>query len=215
MWCELKKHDLPAMMWYWGDWFKASDVQALPRDVRCTWFEMIGRMHESKEYGYLLLNGKAPTDEMLAQMLGYGSNTDLLNQHLNLMDNYGVYSRREQDGAIYCRRMLHDAKVREERRKSGRKGGNPKLLDNRSVKQKDNQKVNQIPEDESESENESVNGIEIHLRVREERDSMKAAGLCGKLDYDKEHDEWLICRQNASHAGACDWETVEPNGGTE
>lgn len=148
IWWLMKKHDLPAMMWYWGDWFKALDVQSLPREIRCTWFEMIGKMHESSEYGILLVNGKPPEKEMLARMLGFGENIDLLNHHLNLLDNYGVYSKRESDGAIYCRRMVHDADVREKRRKAGQKGGNPLLLDNHLVKQQDNQ----IPENENETE---------------------------------------------------------------
>lgn len=87
---------------------------------------MLCIMHESDQRGVLLLNGKPIPDEALARMLNLDNQT--LNQTLNLILNYGVASRRESDGAIYCRRMVRDQKLIEIRREAGKMGGNPVLL---------------------------------------------------------------------------------------
>jgi hypothetical protein len=143
-----KKNDLPSMPLYWGDIFKAPDIMALPKDIRDTWFLMLGRMWESKERGVLLLNGKIPTDTQLASLLLFGLDNQTCNLHvLHLLDS-GVYSKRE-DGAIFCRRMVRDEEIRKIRQKCGSLGGNPELVYPKT-KNKDNQTPNQIPEDENE-----------------------------------------------------------------
>ena len=48
-----KKHDLPAMPFYFGDWFKCPEVRAMNLETRMIWFEMLGLMWESTERGYL------------------------------------------------------------------------------------------------------------------------------------------------------------------
>lgn len=115
-----KKHDLPAMPWYWGDWFKCPEVRACSPEARCLWFEMIGLMWESTERGYLTLNGKPMDEETLARCLGFASL--LLHHLLQQLEAFGVFSRRE-DGAIFCRRIVHDAEIAQKRALSGKLGG--------------------------------------------------------------------------------------------
>jgi len=94
---------------------------------------MLCLMHESDERGVLLLAGNPMPVEALARIL----NLDeiLLNQILSTLIAYGVASRREEDGAIYNRRMVRDEKLIQIRRDAGKRGGNPVLLN-----QKDKQK---------------------------------------------------------------------------
>lgn len=141
----LKKHDLPAMPWYWGDWFKAPDVQSLPRDTKCVWFEMLGLMWESNERGYLTINYKPMTDFAKANALGFG--TDLLAylKHEKLLEEMGIFSRRESDSAIYCRKILKDLELREKRKRAGAEGGKA------SAKRFAKANRTATPEDETES----------------------------------------------------------------
>jgi len=145
----MKKHDLPAMPFYFGDWRKAPEVRAMEPDTRMFWFEMLGYMWESTERGYLTLNGKAIEENTLATMLGIAHSR--LTESLTTMSDLGVFSRRDSDGAIYCRRMVKEEARRQQCRKNGSKGGNPLLSVGGSVEGLVNQKPNQLPEDENEN----------------------------------------------------------------
>jgi hypothetical protein len=136
-----KKDDLPAQPWYWGDWFKATDIMSLPRDTRDVWHFMIGRMWESEERGYLTIAGRKPTDEELCAVLGFGNiegvnhtlNPTLkggviqeMRRHLDILAEKKIYSIDDR-GIIYCRRMVRDQLKREKSIEYGKKGGNPNL----------------------------------------------------------------------------------------
>lgn len=139
------KNNLPAMPFYVGDWFKCTEVRALPPDYRGLWFDMICFMWESTERGVLVNpKGKPYSDEDIIRMVGL-DNQNSGNWLRRLLDD-GVCARRE-DGAIYSKRMVKDEKIRQLRKEVGLKGGNPKLLLN--------QKVKQNTENENEIEDES------------------------------------------------------------
>ncbi|MBC6697358.1 hypothetical protein [Hymenobacter sp. BT190] len=125
---------LPAIQFYPGDWHKDQGVQALDLAQRGAWFELLLMMHDSDERGVLLVNGQPMPDAVIARRLGLDNQT--ANQILTTLLAYGVASRRESDGALYCRRMVKDENLRQVRTAAGRKGGNPRLL---------NQNPNQTP----------------------------------------------------------------------
>lgn len=114
-----KKHDLPYMPFYWGDWFKCPEVRALSPEARCLWFEMLGLMWESTERGFLTLNGKPMSKETIGRCLGFA--IDLLSRLLSELEQFGVYSVRA-DGAIYNRRMVRDAEISSKRAIAGKIG---------------------------------------------------------------------------------------------
>lgn len=111
-----KKDDLPAMPFYVGDWLKAPDIQSLSHELKGIWFDMICYMWESTERGYLLYNM-----EELSRLLRLPE--VLLEQKLKQIASKNIFSVRESDGAIYCRRMVRDQKIREIRTKAGSLGG--------------------------------------------------------------------------------------------
>jgi len=152
-----KKHDLPAMPMYWGDWFKATDLQALDRNTRCTWFEMLGRMWENNERGFLSLAGKPMSDNQLANLLGYGTDIPAVQQVVNLLLTTGICSRRN-DGVLYCRRMVREEEIRSRNATNGAKGGNPALISGKFVSGSVIPKTNRYSEDEIE---ESINSNTI------------------------------------------------------
>lgn len=155
-----KKEDLPAMPFYWGDWFKDPGVQALPREARCVWFEMLGRMWESSERGVLLINDCVPDENQLAMMLGFNSDKGGVNLVVNLLMKNGICSKRESDDAIFCRRIVKDEENRKKNKDNGKKGGNPVL---KAIS--DNPPVNPrvIPFTEDEIENENVIAINSYI----------------------------------------------------
>jgi hypothetical protein len=114
-----KKHDLPALPFYFGDWRKAPEIRALDLETRMIWFEMIGYMWESTERGYLTLNGKPVITEVISRMIGVDKAT--MEQALQVMEQYQVFSRRNKDGAIYCRRMVRDEHIRQRQSAGGTK----------------------------------------------------------------------------------------------
>lgn len=109
------------MPFYWGDWFKATDVQSLPRHIRCTWFEMLGRMWESTDRGYLSINGLPPTERELAMILGFGDNISECKKHVNYLQKKKIFSR-NSDGVIFSRRMAKDSEISRLRAEAGQKG---------------------------------------------------------------------------------------------
>lgn len=125
---------LPAIQFYPGDWHKDQGVQALDLMQRGAWFELLLMMHDSDERGVLLVNGSPMPDAVIARRLGLDNQS--ANQILTTLLEYGVASRRESDGALFCRRMVKDENLRQVRTAAGKKGGNPLLL---------NQSANQPP----------------------------------------------------------------------
>jgi hypothetical protein len=101
-------------------------------EERGAWFELLLMMHDSDERGVLLVNGKPMPELVIARRLG------LLEQNakqiLSTLLDYGVASRRENDGAIFSRRMVKDEYIRKIRSEIGSEGGKQRLL-NQNAKQ--------------------------------------------------------------------------------
>lgn len=148
-----KKDDLPAMPFYTGDWFKAGDVRSLTVEQRGIWIDMLFYMWESNERGVLVdASGQPYTISELSRMIGLSE--DLLKQNLKQMESKKIFSLRESDGAIFCRRIVRDQRIREIRKEVGKIGGNRNKEKN-LLKQNDKQKDKQITENENEIEDEN------------------------------------------------------------
>jgi hypothetical protein len=156
-----KKHDLPAMPFYVGDWMKCPEVRSLSFEERGMWFDMLCLMWESKERGYLTNPaGKPFTTTDLSRILG--NNENLVIQILSVLKDKMVYSVREEDNAIYCRRMVNDEKNMKIWLENAKKGGNPKLK--KSGYPKRQPKMNPNTEDENEDESEVKNEVKVIQR---------------------------------------------------
>lgn len=140
---------MPALQFYPADWRKDPAVQSLSYHDRGVWFEILCLMHESSERGVLLLNGQPMPEAALARILGLDNQT--LNQTLTTLLTYGVAKQRQEDGAIFSKRMVADEKLCQVRREAGKLGGNPALLkQNRTIGD------NQIPTPSSSSSSSST-----------------------------------------------------------
>ena len=120
---------LPALQFYPGDWRKDPAVQSLTFHDRGVWFELLLLMHESPERGKLMLKrGTSMPEGALARLLGLDKQN--LTKTLTTLLEYGV-AEREATGALVSRRMVREEEIRKVRQKSGKKGGNPILLNQR------------------------------------------------------------------------------------
>ena len=122
---------LPSFQFYPADWRKDPAVQSLSFHDRGVWFEIILLMHESEQRGKLLLNGNAMPEEALARILGLDKQN--LEGTLTNILTYGVASRCDETGALMCRRMIRDEKIRQIRKEAGKLGGNPALVKQNST----------------------------------------------------------------------------------
>lgn len=120
----------PWSKFYWSDWRSDPKLRACGLAARGLWVEMLGLMHEAEPYGHLLINGKPPTDQQLAIMVG-ASVVEVKKLKRELAEA-GVPT--VEDGVWISRRMLRDAQRRATNQANGKGGGNPKLRksDNRN-----------------------------------------------------------------------------------
>lgn len=106
---------LPSIQFYPGDWLR-DNVSGCSLAAQGLWLRMMFLMHDSDRYGYLSANGSPIPSGFIARKCG----CDTLSQYetlLSELDSAGVPSRTE-DGIIYSRRMVRDAKRRKQWRDS-------------------------------------------------------------------------------------------------
>lgn len=142
----------PSFQFYPGDWKRDAGVQSLSFEERGVWFEMMLLMFESVERGKLVFGTGTPMPEdAVARSLGLDRQRYV--QILRKLLDYGVASKEEETGIIYCRRMVRDAELSRKRAECGKMGGNPILLNQNSSKReaKPNQNGKQNPTPSSSS----------------------------------------------------------------
>ena len=142
----------PSFQFYPGDWKKDAGVQSLSFEERGVWFEMMLLMFESAERGKLVFgSGNPMPEDAVARSLGLDRQRYV--QILRKLLDYGVASKDEKTGIIYCRRMVRDAELSKKRAECGKLGGNPNLLNQNSSKReaKSNQNGKQNPTPSSSS----------------------------------------------------------------
>jgi len=141
---------LPAIQFYPGDWHRDPGIRTLSMHDRGVWLELLLLMHESDQRGVLVLNGRPMSDSEIARAIGLDNQT--FNQTLTTLLTSGVASREPNTGALMNRRMVRDEELRKVRTECGKKGGNPRL-----VNQIQTTTVNQIQTPSSSSSSSSSN----------------------------------------------------------
>ena len=154
------------MQWYPADWRQDNGVQALSYHDRGVWFEMLNIMHSSSERGVMSINGSPMDPEMIARLLGLDNQT--FNQTLSKLLTLGVAKSRQEDGAIFSKRMVNDEKLSQVRREAGKLGGNPSLL-NQSPNQTPTTPLNQNPTPSSSTSTPPSSSVSIPPPKKEKR----------------------------------------------
>lgn len=111
----------PWMKFYFGDWRTDPRLKMVSRAARSLWLDMLSLMHNAEPYGFLLVDGVAPSQEQLARLVG-DSERDV-RKWLNELVSAGVPSIVGHDmphdvlalvppnlpgGTFLSRRMLRD-----------------------------------------------------------------------------------------------------------
>jgi len=120
------------MQFYPGDWLSDPALRACSMAAKGLWIDLLCLMWESPERGVLRTKSGSKTDpKRVAKMLGLKPFS--CQKLITELEENGVLSRTE-NGDIFSRRMVRDEELRKVRQESGRKGGNPNLV-NQTVKQ--------------------------------------------------------------------------------
>lgn len=110
----------PAFQFYPGDWRSDPALRMCSIAARGLWIDMLAVMHDCEPYGVLMFNGRPMTDQQLARLVG--EDQKQVRKLLAELEDAGVFSRREDDDAIYSRRMVRDEAVRNARAEGGKAG---------------------------------------------------------------------------------------------
>lgn len=121
------------MKFFPSDWRGDEALRNCTLAARGLWVELMCLAHKSG--GYVLVNGCPPSPLLLSRQVGCSRGE--LSRLLSELRTHGVCSVTE-DGVVYSRRMVRDAKRRETNQANGSHGGNPKLTNR--LTDSDNQK---------------------------------------------------------------------------
>ncbi len=126
---------LPAFQFYPADWLNDIKLQSCSLAAQGLLMNLMCLMHQSEEYGYLLLNGSLPPMKDVTRLLRLHYKT--YQAGLKELLSRGVL-KADKRGVIFCDRMVKDEHIREVRREAGKLGGNPllKQQDKQNSKQK-------------------------------------------------------------------------------
>lgn len=147
----------PSFQFYPGDWRRDPALRTCSMAAKGLWIELMCVMHESDEYGFLVVAGKPMDERDIAKVIG--ETPTFCKKILKELEEKFVFSR-DSRGAIYSRRMVKDESIRTIRAQAGSLGGNPKLkgdLDKQKVKQNTKQKP--TPSSSSSSSSSSISSV--------------------------------------------------------
>lgn len=115
----------PSFQFYPADWRNDSGLRLCSLAARGLWVELMCIAHDCEEYGKLKQNRRVYCHKTLAKFVGISPKN--CKKLLDELEVNCVFSR-DQDGAIFSRRMVRDEELRKIRAEAGQKGGNPILL---------------------------------------------------------------------------------------
>ncbi len=151
----------PWFKFYPTDWRADQMLRLCSVAARGLWLECMCLMHEAKPYGHLLVNGRAITAAQLANLTGIpvGKIGGLIAE----LDGAGVFSRND-DGVIYSRRMIRDARRAAAGSVFGKRARTPGVTPG-VIPQGDPAPRVQKPESESESDSpKAISGLVRSLK---------------------------------------------------
>src|SRR5690242_7317453 len=115
---------LPWIKWYPADWRADPRVRMCSLAARGLWIELLGYMHESPRYGYLMIGDTIPDERQIATLVG--EPLSVVKRALAELSSAGVFSI--DDDIIYSRRMVRDKAKADTDAGNGARGGNPSLI---------------------------------------------------------------------------------------
>jgi hypothetical protein len=115
----------PSFPFYPGDWQNDLNLQSCSMAAQGLLINLMCLMHQSDEYGVLLISGRVPDQKQVAKLTRL-SPKKFTFWFSELVRNEVLKIR--SDGAIVCQRMVKDHALRQTRARCGARGGNPVLV---------------------------------------------------------------------------------------
>ena len=137
----------PWIKFYFADWRAEPRLKLCSRAARSFWFDLLGIMHEARPYGFLMVEGIAPSVKQLANLTG--DPEKLVRQWMEELLRAGVPSIAGQAmpddvrelvpddvpaGTWLSRRMVRDANKRALASVYGKMGGGNPALSGDAIK---------------------------------------------------------------------------------
>lgn len=113
----------PWSKWFWADYEADTGLRASSLCAQGLWMRMLGIMARSKKRGFLLDGEKQMKSKTLAKLVG--EDEAVVDGLIAELEDHDVPSRTE-DGTLYSRRMVREARLSEIRSRAGQQGGRPK-----------------------------------------------------------------------------------------
>ena len=109
----------PSFQFYPGDWQHDSALGSCSALARGVWMELICLMHQGDPYGHLLINGQAPSEQMISR----NARLELreIRKGICELEAAGVL-RRTTEGVMYSARMIRDEARRQAKKEGGKLG---------------------------------------------------------------------------------------------
>ena len=109
----------PSFQFYPGDWQHDPALGACSAMARGVWIELLCQMHHGAPYGHLLINGQAPSLQMIARNARLEVRE--IRKGIGELEAAGVL-RRTPEGMFYSTRMIRDEARRQEKKEAGKLG---------------------------------------------------------------------------------------------
>jgi len=112
----------PWIKFFPADWLHGTDLRLVSLAARGLWIDLLCRMHDCTPRGYLVVAGRPLAVEEIAILTGIEVSTARV--LLSELEERKVFSR-DENGAIFNRRMVREGEVSNVRSEAGKKGGRP------------------------------------------------------------------------------------------
>lgn len=106
------------------DWAADPQLQACSLAGQGLWLLVLRLAHRGNPYGYVRVGGHPIEPPIISRLVGRP--LEEISPLLAELEEFGVFSR-DEDGAIYSRRMVRDAEESRRGKETGSLGGNPAL----------------------------------------------------------------------------------------
>lgn len=163
----MKINKLPWFKFYPKDWMTDSGLRLCSWDTKGVYIDLLCIMAESNRYGYLEINDKAPTQEMLMKRLSIHHKT--LKKCLRELQENGIISL--CNGVLYSRKMAKQFTQHAQQKDFGKKGGNPTL--NPTLKAALNPTLKVDKELDTDIESDKVSSNEVLAKAEKPQKSKK------------------------------------------
>lgn len=127
----------PAFQFYAADWLTDSSLRMVSAEARGVWIDLLCHSFLSSSPGYLAINGHFLDPKGIQKLSGISQKR--FKKVFDELTTFGVL-KMDEKGRYFCKRMVEDARLSKVRAESGRKGGNPNLVKQKSSKTQANDK---------------------------------------------------------------------------